>query len=757
MSNFASDREVCPGFAPCSAERLCLSDQSSSLFPPSRRADGYAFRAAQRTFVGCLRQRKGAAFPQSKRRSRAPLLCSFSTACIFLLFASVVLATPASAVSPNIVLITIDTVRADHIGCYGDRQAHTPTLDALAQQGVLFRTAVAQVPLTLPSHCSIMTGANPPVHGVRDNLGYTLGDNPPTLATLLKQRGYATAAFVGAEVLDPRRGLNQGFEAYSSPFRQKSGRNNPLIFNLQDVRRPAEEVVNDALRWMHAQPRGAGKPFFVWIHLYDPHQPYDPPEAFRSLLRDPYDAEIAYADDEVGKFLADLRQQSLYDGTLVIAAADHGEGLGDHGEKTHGYFIYDVTLLVPLIIKPPAGAGIAPRRVDTPVRLIDIAPTVLQFLGVPPAPSMQGSSLLSLMVGKATTSPTNVAYSESFYPAEFGWSPLRSIRNGHYKYIDAPKPELYDLTADPQELHNLNQVKHAVALELKSQFDSLVARITPKSTPRQTPVSPADAQMLASLGYFAASNGPGAGQSGHNGLPFFPSTYMLPPGAGRPGQSMRDPKDELATYKLLTASTQLAGQGQCAQAVPLLARLTQEEPSLFIGQLTLGKCDLSLGKYPAAESTLNAALRLRPDNLEAKFYQGICQFQQGRLKEAQAHLEPLAKVLPNEPYLHFYLGGIYERERLPAQALEEYQKCAALDPKFEVAVYKVGYFLAKSGKFSEAAEQFKKVAEMDPGNAGAHFNLALAYQRSGNEAAARPEFDTACKLDSSKCLPPDQR
>ena len=634
-------------------------------------SSSYRLPPAVHTEIVQDRHREGGSccYRTPRRQLRSSVLHHRLVILAALLSIGLAMVVPAWSASPNVVLITIDTVRSDHIGCYGDRQAHTPTLDALASTGVMFRTAVAQVPLTLPSHCSIMTGANPPLHGVRDNLGYTLGDSPPTLATLLKQRGYATAAFVGAEVLDPRRGLNQGFETYSSPFRQKSGRNNPLIFNLQDVRRPAEEVVNDALHWMHAQPRGAGKPFFVWIHLYDPHQPYDPPEAFRSLLRDPYDAEIAYADDEVGKFLADLRQQSLYDGTLVIAAADHGEGLGDHGEKTHGYFIYDVTLLVPLIIKPPAGAGIPPRRVDTPVRLIDIAPTVLQLLGVPPAPSMQGSSLLSLMMGKATTSPTNVAYSETFYPSEFGWSPLRSIRNGHYKYIGAPKPEMYDLTTDPQETRNLYQIKHAVALELKSQFDSLVARITPKLTPRQTPVSPEDAQMLASLGYFAASNGPGAGQSGHNGLPFFPSTYMLPPGSGRPGQSMRDPKDELATYKLLTASTQLAGQGQCAQAVPMLTRLTQEEPSLFIGQTTLGKCDLAMGKYPAAESNLNAALRLRPDNPEAKFYQGICQFQQGRLKEAQAHLEPLAKVLPNEPYLHFYLGGIYEREsRLVQQA-----------------------------------------------------------------------------------------
>lgn len=241
--------------------------------------------------------------------------------------------------------------------------------------------------------------------------------------------------------------------------------------------------------------------------------------------------------------------------------------------------------------------------------------------------------------------------------------------------------------------------------------------MTPKTPERPTPVSPADAEMLALLGYFAASNGPGAGGPGQpaaNGLPFFPFTYMLPPGAGRPGQSLRDPKDELSTYRLLTASTQLAGQGHCPQAIPLLTRLIQGEPSLLLAQLTLGKCSLALGKYAAAEAGRDSALHLRPENLEAKFYQGICQFQQGRFKEALEDLQPLAKVLPNEPYLHFSLGGAYENVAEPAQALDEYQKCAALAPQFEVAVCKVGFLLAKSGKFDEAAAQFKKVTEMDP-------------------------------------------
>jgi arylsulfatase A-like enzyme/Flp pilus assembly protein TadD len=647
-----------------------------------------------------------------------------------------VLATAAQAASPNVVLITIDTLRADRVGCYGYRQAQTPNLDALAREGVMFRTAVASVPLTLPSHCSIMTGTYPTVHGVRDNLGYTMGDSPPTLATILKQRGYSTAAFVGADVLDPQRGLNRGFDTYSCPLRRKMGRNNPLVFNLQELRRRAEEVVADALGWFSTQPTSSAKPFFVWIHLYDPHLPYDPPARFRALLRDPYDGEIAYADYALGKAFQYLREHNLYDSTLIIAASDHGESFGEHGEHAHGYFIYDTTLLVPFIVKPPLGLGIAPRRSDVPVRTIDIAPTVLQFLEIAPPPSMQGVGLLSLLLGKTASAPTGVTYCETYYPNEFGWSTLRALRNGRFKYVDAPRPELYDLAADPQENHNLYQTKQAEALKLKAQFQSLLARITPKEPPQRSALSPAQVAALASLGYVATSG---------------------PIAVGKPGHPLPDPKDELQTYKTLSSATQMAAEGKCDRAVPLLTRLTQEQPGMYLGHLTLAKCELASGKYEAAESALDSAIHASPGNLDAVFYKGICLFQESRFKEALPSLRLVAEALPNEPYVHYYLGSIYDREGSAEQALAEFQKCAAIDPNFEVAVYKVGYLLAKSGRFAEAIVEFKKVAEMDPGNASAHFNLALAYAKSGKEAAARPEFETACRLDTAMCLPRNQQ
>jgi len=242
--------------------------------------------------------------------------------------------------------------------------------------------------------------------------------------------------------------------------------------------------------------------------------------------------------------------------------------------------------------------------------------------------------------------------------------------------------------------------------------------------------------MLASLGYVGSSS------------PFT---------AGTTGKPLPDPKDELGTYKVLFTATQMAARGKCDQAIPLLAHLTQEQTGVFLGHLTLAKCELATGKYEAAESALDSAIRLRPDNLEAIFYRGICQFQEGQLKDSLSSLQSVVKVLPNEPYVHFYLGSIHEREGRTEQALAEFEKCAVIDPNFEVAVYKVGYFLAKSGQFPKAIVQFKKVVTLDPGNASAHRNLALAYAKSGNGAAAQSEFEAACHLNASFCPPPDQR
>lgn len=269
--------------------------------------------------------------------SRALKAC-LQGGCLLIAGITVVLSSPAWSATPNVLLITLDTVRADRVGCYGHKQARTTNLDSLARDGVLFKTAVAPAPLTLPSHSSILTGTYPMVHGVRDNIGYALASGQTTLASILKSQGYSTAAFVGAYVLDARRGLNQGFETYSGPSPARKPEGDPRIVNLRTLEQKAEEVVGEALEWIRAQRK---QPFFVWIHLFDPHDPYDPPPRFRKLLRDPYDGEIAYADYALGQVIDYLKAHGLYDSTLVVATSDHGESFGEHGEFAHGYYIYD--------------------------------------------------------------------------------------------------------------------------------------------------------------------------------------------------------------------------------------------------------------------------------------------------------------------------------------------------------------------------------------------------------------------------------
>lgn len=680
---------------------------------------------ALRTETPCL----GARSMWLRRESGAGLLLRMS-----LWVALPALLHPASGWSkdPNIILITIDTLRADHVGCYGDRDARTSNLDALSHDGVLFRTVVASVPLTLPSHCSILTGAYPPLHGVRDNLGYRLEETPPTLAAILKERGYSTAAFVAADVLDPKRGLDRGFDIYSCPLHRKMGRDNPLVFNLPELRRPAGEVVDEALSWMRTVPKD--RTFFLWVHLYDPHTPYNPPRRFREALRNPYDAAIAYADDEAGRIFDDLKQRRLYDSSLIVATSDHGESFGEHGERSHGYFVYDTTLLVPLIIKLPAGSGVASHRIATQVRSVDIAPTILQFIGVKAPSSMQGSELLSMMQGTHTDVPRSGAYAETYYPSEFGWSPLRALRRGRFKYIDAPKPELYDLEADPGEMHNLYPSRGAVARVMSLQLRDLLANITPNRAAQERHLDPSDVARLAALGYVGTST----------------------PAPVKSGDILPDPKDELGTYRVLSLSAQMAAEGNCARAIPGLAELIGRQPNLLLAYLTLGKCQLAGGKYDDANRSFDSVLHLRPDNLEAAFYKGICQYQRGELEGSLATLQPLAKSLPAEPYLHFYLGMIYEEQKKSDAALAEFESCADSDPEFEVAIYKAGYLLAKAGRYVEATERFKRVLALDPDNPSAHMNLALAYAKSGNDAAAQPEFEAACRLKPAMCPSSDK-
>lgn len=410
----------------------------------------------------------------------------------------------------GVVIITLDTTRADRLATYGFMSGSTPAIERLARRGVVFEQALTTAPLTLPAHASLFTGLLPPNHGVRDNADLPLDASHLTLAESLRARGVQTGAFVGSAVLDADRGLSQGFDAYDTVG---EGPNRPF-------QRAGDAVMNEAIRWLEGT---GGAPFFLWAHLYDAHRPYEAPEPYRSAGADPYLAEISFADAQIGRLLNTLEARGILDETLIIVVADHGESLGGHGERDHGIFLYESVMRVPLIISAPR---VLPGRISGLVRITDLMPTVLDLFGVAPPPA-DGVSLADVLGGERQL-PDLEAYGESLYPRRFGWSPLFSLRSGRYKFIDAPEPELYDLTRDPFEERNIFSERATLAALMRTRLARVAAAQNAPGT-REPPAVPAPevTERLASLGYISAART--TRDARRTGLP--------------------DPKDHIAEYE----------------------------------------------------------------------------------------------------------------------------------------------------------------------------------------------------------------
>ncbi|HXW04955.1 MAG TPA: sulfatase [Vicinamibacterales bacterium] len=427
-------------------------------------------------------------------------------------------ATPARPpeASSSVLIVTLDTTRADYVSAYGSMRVWTPNLDRLAADGVVFEQAMTVAPLTLPAHCSLFTGLLPPRHGVRDNAGASLAASYQTLAEVLQRRGFETGAFVGSVVLEHGRGLEAGFDVYSDGI--TTGRTSSGI----GLQRRADQIVDEAIAWLEERDRA---PFLLWVHLYDPHAPYAPPEPFRTAYGDdPYAGEVAFADAQVGRLLDALDGRRRLDRPVVVVVGDHGESLTEHGETGHGIFIYQNVIRVPLIIR---AAGVAPRRVAEVTRLVDVMPTVLELVAVS-SPATDGVSLVATMTGRVGALDLE-AYSESLYPERFGWSPLRALRAGRFKLIEAPRPELYDLQTDPTEQHNIHATRPAVATAMSRRLAAL-AQLGPTAREghfyrpaRET------LERLAALGYVAAGR-----------------TTV-----DQPGPVLPDPKDHIGEYSRL--------------------------------------------------------------------------------------------------------------------------------------------------------------------------------------------------------------
>ncbi len=623
---------------------------------------------------------------------------------------------------PSVVLVTIDTLRADRLGCYGYPSAETPTIDALALAGARFQHAYTPVPITLPAHASLFTGMFPMATGMHDFSGNKLSSSIPTLAKILRSQGYTTAAFVGSAVLDSRFGLNQGFETYFDHF----DFSRLLETNLDQMERRGDLVVDEALSWLKRSPR---RPFFLWVHLYDPHHPYAPPEPFAGRFRTrPYDGEIAFADVQVGRLFSALKQQGVFEPSLVVLAGDHGEGLGEHGEKTHGFFIYNSTLHVPLVIKIP-GAG--PRVVEDEVSLPDVMPTVLQALRIPVPASVQGRSLLGLAQGRPGASPSNL-YGETYLPLlHFRWKQLRSLQSRGMKYIDAPQPEIYDLRADPRELKNLFPSRQASGNEMRDRLNGLIRRLTPAggATGERELTDPALLERLKSLGYVAVSAGTFA-EAGGNSLP--------------------DPKDRIQIYELVSEALADSQRGRYQESLSKLQQAEKTETrSVTINYLTALNY-FRMRDFARSIDRLEETLRIDPKFALAAYYLGQACVQVNDLDRATVAFERALELDPTNFVAAYNLGAAYLKKQRVDAALRQFERAVEINPQYAQAHAALGELYLYVKRPEDAARSLERAVELAPRAPKAHFNLGQAYQALGRTADAAREFDKAQSVTSDR-------
>jgi choline-sulfatase len=614
--------------------------------------------------------------------------------------------------NPDVFLITIDTVRADHVRCYGYERIQTPALDSLAQEGARFAAAFTASPITNSSHATILTGDLPSTHGVTD-FAVPLKPAVPTWAEFLKQAGYQTAAFIGAAILDSKSlapGFDRGFDFYDNFTPQPAGAS-----RWGRVERRGMVVVQHAERWLDQHPGGRR---FVWVHLYDPHDPYDPPEPYAQTYKDRlYDGEIAYADAALGDFLAYLRRHAWFDKALIVAVGDHGEGLGQHGEDTHGIFLYDSTLHVPLIIKAPRQH--AGEVVGAQARTTDILPTVIELLGLKTAAKFDGESLRpSLQGAPARQQPPVIAQTD--YPLSFGWAPLRALRAPNYKFIEAPRPELYDLGRDPEELHNLYEPWNTEVLQSRA----LLAQVRDQHpAAAAAPVGQGTLDELRALGYL-----------GPEGATTVPEPSLLP-----------DPKDRIEEQNLLQRAMLAADDHRTGEARAALRQLLQSDPKSLPALAQLGKLELAAGNYRDAADLLKRAQSVRSSGSTALAL-GQALEKLGDLAGAGAALESSLRENPRQPEARISLGDIYLRLNDAARAEDQYTAVLLLNPQSVPAHLGLGRARLQQRDGLGAIEELKAATRLDPQNRQAYEALSQAYASRGQKRLAAEAAQRAARL-----------
>lgn len=614
---------------------------------------------------------------------------------------------------PNVILITLDTTRADHLPCYGYSNVQTPHLDSLVKKGILFEQCTASSPLTLPSHASMLTGLYPTYHGVRVNGNTAISEQHWTLAELYSQEGYQCGAFIGAFVLDGRWGLKQGFHHYDDQFDLRKYKQ----LDLAGVQRPGNEVIDAALAWLESHKES---PFFAWVHLYDPHTPYEPPEPYYSQyntgLIGLYDGEIAFTDEQIGRCVSWLMQNELEKETIVAIIGDHGEGLGDHGERAHGYYIYEYAVQVPFIIITPF-ERFQGLRIRSQVRGIDLYPTLLQMAGIKVPEENQGESLLSFFF-HPEKEEGQYAYCESLTPnIHYGWSPLHSLRNPQHKYIDAPRPELYDLLDDPQELNNVVNKNPKIARKFKEALDHIIEESSLEAPkPEAANLDTETVERLAALGYIGAP-------------------VAKDPSQTR-GRNLADPKDKLHIFESVQQAAERIGRDEYDQGAEILESVLREEPSIPQALLLLATCYIELGRSEEALSQYDQILKDDPKNIQALIGLANLMLKEGKKEDVIALCQQTLSVDDRNTQAYMTLGEVYMGENDHSQALPYLEKAVEIQPKLTRNQLNLAVCLVGIKKYDRAETILRDILEKYPKFPLVHYHLALLYEEQNylNEA-----------------------
>jgi arylsulfatase A-like enzyme/Flp pilus assembly protein TadD len=662
----------------------------------------------------------------------------------------------------NLLLITIDTLRADRLSCYDSSHVRTPNIDSLAQKGILFLRAFANTPTTLPSHASILLGITPVRHGVHDNYNFTVHEEFLTMAEHLKENGYSTGAIIGAHPLDSRFGLDQGFETYDDDYEKLSSQ------KFAHGERRADEVAQKAIEWLKVQK----SPWFLWTHFYDPHDAYDPPEPYRTKYRDrPYDGEVAFVDRELGRLLDYIDNSKMYKNTLVILTSDHGESLEEHGEKTHGYFAYNSTLWVPLIIAPTDGK---PKRVEQYVSHIDIFPTACDALDIPVPPSLQGISLHPAFEGKKL--PERVHYLESLYPHySRGWAPQQGFIFNKEKYIESPIPELYDLEQDFQESKNIAQANNLGSYRKKLD-EMLQDRSLPEEKSLRKKVDRESLEKLKSLGYISE---PYVSRKRSYGPQDDIKTLLPYHRKAEKALSLHNSGDAEGGVRLIKEI--LSERNDVDVAYIYLAGIYdatgQPEPALEVLRLGLKNLPYSYRILtPYIELLLKegyfdeviqviSAKNLLPMEHDAEIWIALAQAY-GKKGDLDAAISAYEKALTiDNEYVLIYtsLGENHLSRYLKtkdrasySQSIAHFKKAIDLDPTYAPAYSGLGDLYGQVGDLIGAISYWEKALELKPDHLGILFNLGIAYFESGNKAKACESFKKIKEKFYSR-IPPNER